>query len=73
MLIKKYAGRFLKTFIMIILLGSVLTSVSGCATIGQGLGGIFSLFGKAIGGTFHLVGKILDIVAKMPKPPPGVF
>ncbi|MCK5580091.1 MAG: hypothetical protein KAJ18_02335 [Candidatus Omnitrophica bacterium] len=47
--------------------------LSGCATIGHGVGGLFSLLGTIVGGTFQLIGKALDIVAKMPKPPPGIF
>ena len=73
MITMKYSNRFLKNFMVISLLLLMVVSVSGCATIGQGIGGIFNLFGTIIGGTFRLIGKVLDVVARMPKPPPGVF
>ncbi len=50
-----------------------LVTQSGCSTIGQATGGFFSLVGTLVGGTFKVIGKVLDVVAKMPKPPPGVF
>lgn len=51
----------------------LLVTQSGCSTLGQATGGVFNLVGTVIGGTFKVIGKVLDVVAKMPKPPPGVF
>ena len=73
MITKKYTNCFLKSFMIIGLLLLMVVSVSGCATIGQGVGGLFSLAGKVVGGTFQLIGKVLDVAAKMPKPPPWFF
>lgn len=50
-----------------------IVTQSGCSTMGQATGGLFNLVGTIIGGTFKVIGKVLDVVAKMPKPPPGVF
>lgn len=51
----------------------LIVTQSGCSTLGQATGGVFNLVGTVIGGTFKVIGKVLDVVAKMPKPPPGVF
>lgn len=51
----------------------LIVTQSGCSTLGQATGGVFNLVGTLVGGTFKVIGKVLDIVAKMPKPPPGVF
>ena len=47
--------------------------ISGCATLGQAAGGLFSGVGYIIGGTLKLVGKVFDLIGKLPMPPPGVF
>ena len=69
-------SRWLHTLKIAALLSICLVFIvtqSGCATMGQATGGLFNLVGTIIGGTFKMVGKVLDFVAKMPKPPPGVF
>ena len=43
----------------------VLT-LSGCASI-------LAIPAEIIGGTFKLLGQILQVVSRLPKPPPGVF
>lgn len=43
----------------------VVVSLSGCA--------LLSLPALIIGETFKLIGQVLQIVSRLPKPPPGVF
>jgi hypothetical protein len=52
-------------FKLLILILLIVFFANGCA--------ILQIPGQIIGGVFQLVGKALDIVARMPKPPPGVF
>ena len=73
MIIKGRGPHMLKIAALLGICLVFIVTQSGCATIGQATGGLFNLFGAVIGGTFKLIGKVLDFVAKMPKPPPGVF
>ena len=68
----KKAYAFRRNVLVVICLLIIFTQ-SGCATLGAGVGGIFGIIGQIIGGVFNLAGKALDIVARMPKPPPGIF
>ncbi len=45
---------------------------SGCSTIGQATGGLFSGLGHIVGGAFGLIGKALQLADKVPKVP-GLF
>ncbi|OGX35616.1 MAG: hypothetical protein A3C36_01005 [Omnitrophica WOR_2 bacterium RIFCSPHIGHO2_02_FULL_52_10] len=49
--------------ILLLVLGTMMQS--GCALI--------QLPFTVVGGVFKLVGKLLQVVDKLPKPPPGVF
>jgi hypothetical protein len=44
----------------------VVLSLAGCAPL-------LAIPAEIIGGTFKLLGQILQLVSRLPKPPPGVF
>lgn len=45
----------------------------GCSTLGSAGTGLANGLSTLVMLPFKIAGKVLDIVAKMPKPPPGVF
>ena len=44
----------------------IVLSLSGCAAL-------LAIPAEIIGGTFRLIGQVLQVVSRMPMPPPGVF
>ncbi|HLF17375.1 MAG TPA: hypothetical protein VI749_00575 [Candidatus Omnitrophota bacterium] len=53
---------WMKLFLCLVL----LFSLSGCASL-------LAIPAELIGGTFKILGKLIDLAARLPKPPPGVF
>ncbi len=47
--------------------------ISGCATIGGASSGFAGALSSILMLPFKALGGILDIVSKLPKPPPGVI
>jgi len=52
-------------YVVLILCAIVMMSLSGCA--------LLAVPATIIGESFKIIGQVLQIVSKMPKPPPGVF
>lgn len=55
----------LKKYLLAALLVSLVCTQSGCA--------LLKIPFTLTGGALSLVGKVLQVVDKLPKPPPGVF
>jgi len=45
---------------------AAILSLSGCASL-------LAIPVEVIGGTFKLLGQIIELIGRLPKPPPGVF